>query len=146
MVIVASKADNVRPDYELIMLKGKGMVLTQVGFLRRRKLYPLGPIGTIGAMSMATAKAHWGKPVWITQGGAELPITNIATALALTLLGPGRFSLDRLFGIRLPRWLVITAVTHEPANASSRPKRTKTNDGCNDKLACWNALSMKGVG
>src|SRR5579883_757530 len=52
--------------------------LTALGFL-----FPLGPIGTISAMSMATAKAHWGKPIWVTAGGAELPVINIAVAAAL---------------------------------------------------------------
>src|SRR5690348_12071485 len=78
-----------------------GGALTTLGFL-----HPLGPLGTMGAMIMATAKAHWGKPIWVSQGGAELPVVNMASALALTLTGPGRFSLDRLFGIRLPRVLV----------------------------------------
>src|SRR5437588_8631205 len=64
-----------------------GGVLTTLGLL-----HPLGPFGTIGAMIMATAKAHWGKPIWASQGGAELPLINIATALSLTLTGPGRFS------------------------------------------------------
>jgi putative oxidoreductase len=85
-----------------------GGVLTALGFL-----HPLGPMGTMGAMVMATAKAHWGKPIWATKGGAELPLTNIATAFALTLTGPRRFSLDRLFGIRLPRALVIVAAVVE---------------------------------
>jgi putative oxidoreductase len=85
-----------------------GGVLTSLGFL-----HPLGPLGTIGAMVMATAKAHWGKPIWAAQGGAELPVTNIGAALALTLTGPGRFSLDNLFDIRLPRGLVIAAATVE---------------------------------
>ena len=67
----------------------------------------------MGAMIMATAKAHWGKPIWVTQGGAELPVTNMAAALALTLTGPGRFSLDNVFGIRLPRPLVIAVAIVE---------------------------------
>jgi len=70
-------------------------------------------MGTMGAMVMATAKAHWGKPIWASKGGAELPLTYIATAFALTLTGPGRFSLDRLCGIRLPRALVIAAALVE---------------------------------
>jgi putative oxidoreductase len=85
-----------------------GGVLTALGFL-----HPLGPMGTMGVMVMATAKAHWGKPIWATKGGAELPLTNIATAFALTLTGPGRLSLDRLFGFRLPRALVIAAALVE---------------------------------
>ncbi len=78
-----------------------GGVLTALGFL-----YPLGPISTMAAMSMAIAKAHWGKPIWVSEGGAELPVTNIATALALALTGPGRFSLDYVLGIRVPRVVV----------------------------------------
>jgi putative oxidoreductase len=66
-------------------------------------------------MIMATAKAHWGKPIWASQGGAELPVINIATALALTLTGPGRFSLDNVLGIRMPRALVIAAAVTEAA-------------------------------
>jgi len=76
-------------------------------------LHPLGPFGKIGAMTMATAKVHWGKPIWAGQGGAELPLTNIAAALTLLIAGPGRFSLDRLFGIRLPRTLVIAVALIE---------------------------------
>ncbi len=85
-----------------------GGVLTTLGFL-----HPFGPLGTMGAMIMATAKAHWGKPIWASQGGAELPVINMATALALTLTGPGRFSLDQVLGIRLPRVLVITVAIVE---------------------------------
>src|SRR5436305_7982770 len=78
-----------------------GGALTTLGFL-----HPLGPLGTMGAMIMATAKAHWGKPIWASKGGAELPVINIATALALILTGPGAFSIDTILGIRVPRWLV----------------------------------------
>jgi putative oxidoreductase len=85
-----------------------GGVLTTLGFL-----HPLGPLGSMGAMIMATVKAHWGKPIWVTQGGAELPVTNIVAALALTLTGPGRFSLDNVLGIRLPRPLVIAVAIVE---------------------------------
>jgi putative oxidoreductase len=63
---------------------------------------PLGPVSVIAAMGTATAKAHWGKPIWVTSGGAELPVTNIAVATALALAGPGRYSLDRALGIRIP--------------------------------------------
>lgn len=69
-------------------------------------LNPIGPLGAIGSMVMATAKAHSVKPIWVTEGGAELPVTNIAIATALMLNGPGKYSLDRALGIRWPRWLV----------------------------------------
>jgi putative oxidoreductase len=77
-----------------------GGMLTTLGLLN-----PVGPLGVIGAMSMATRKAHWGKPIWVTEGGAELPVVNIATSTALILGGPGKYSLDRTLGIRLPAWL-----------------------------------------
>lgn len=82
-----------------------GGLLTALGFLN-----PLGPIAGIGAMAMAWAKVHLGKPVWATTGGAELPLTNVAVLSAITLAGPGRLSLDGLLGIRLPRWIGATAL------------------------------------
>ena len=87
-----------------------GGTLTALGLL-----YPLGPLATMAAMVVAIAKAHWGKPIWASQGGAELAVLNLSTALALALTGPGRFSLDRLFGIRLPRTLVAAAAIVEAA-------------------------------
>lgn len=71
---------------------------------------PLGSILTISVMKMATFKAHSGKPIWNTSGGAELPVVNIAVGSALLLTGPGRFSLDHVFGIKLPRWLNVLAI------------------------------------
>ncbi|MCM8747963.1 DoxX family protein [Thermomicrobiaceae bacterium CFH 74404] len=77
-----------------------GGLLTLLGFLN-----PLGPLAIVSTMTMATATVHWGKPIWVTAGGAELPLTNMAIASALALAGPGRYSLDHALGIRLPRWL-----------------------------------------
>ena len=82
-----------------------GGVLTGLGFLN-----PLGPIVMMAPMTMATAKVHRGKPIWAQAGGAELPVTNIAIATAVAVAGPGRFSVDRLLGIRLPWPLTLLAV------------------------------------
>src|SRR5205085_12491465 len=60
-----------------------GGLLTALGFL-----HPAGPMLTVAPMVMATTKAHAGKPIWVTSGGAELPVTNLAIAGALTLAGP----------------------------------------------------------
>jgi putative oxidoreductase len=70
-------------------------------------LNPLGPLGAIGSMGMATATIHWGKPIWVTSGGAELPVTNMAIATALMLAGPGKYSLDYVLGTRLQRWVIL---------------------------------------
>jgi putative oxidoreductase len=77
-----------------------GGVLTTLGLFN-----PLGPLGVIGSMAMATRKAHWGKPIWVTEGGAELPVLNIAVSTALMIREPDRYSLDRVLGIRLPAWV-----------------------------------------
>ncbi len=77
-----------------------GGTLTTLGLLN-----PLGPLGVVGSMAMAWKTAHADKPIWVTEGGAELPLTNIAAALALMISGPGKYSLDRALGIRLPRWI-----------------------------------------
>jgi putative oxidoreductase len=93
-----------------------GGVLTLLGLLN-----PLGPLGVIGSMAMAARTAHGGKPIWVTEGGAELPVTNIAAATTLMLAGPGKYSLDRALGIRLPAWVgviglvgVVLAVMYGP--------------------------------
>ncbi len=77
-----------------------GGALTVLGLF-----HPMGPLGVVGSMAMATSTAHSVKPIWATEGGAELPVTNMAAATALLLNGPGKFSLDRALGIRLPGWI-----------------------------------------
>ena len=79
-----------------------GGVLTALGFLN-----PIGPLATIGAMGMATTKVHAGKPIWVTSGGAELPVLNMAVAIALSLLRPGKYSLDSALHLSLPRRLIL---------------------------------------
>ncbi len=81
-------------------LQRTGGLMEMLGFLN-----PVGPIGIIGSMGIATTKAHRGKPIWVTEGGAEFPVTNIAAATALMVGGPGRWSLDRAFGVRLLAWI-----------------------------------------
>ena len=108
-----------------------GGALTLLGFLN-----PLGPIGIIGSMAMATTTAHGGKPIWVTEGGAELPVTNIAAATALMLSGPGKWSLDSAFGIRLPRFLaplglvvVVLAVMYGGTGGESEPEQDEAREG-----------------
>ena len=112
-----------------------GGVLTALGLLN-----PLGPLGVIGAMSMATRKAHWGKPIWVTEGGAELPVLNIAVSTALLIREPDGFSLDRLLGIRLPAWVgpvglvaVILTVLYSEFEADEAPEQEDAQEGAQDE-------------
>jgi putative oxidoreductase len=74
-------------------------------------LEPVGPISAYGPMITAWVQVHGGKPIWNTSGGAELPLLYISAATALALTGPGRFSLDRALGIKVPAPLIgLTAV------------------------------------
>jgi putative oxidoreductase len=105
-----------------------GGVLTFLGCLN-----PVGPIGIIGSMAMATRTAHRGKPIRVTEGGAELPVTNIAAATALILNGPGKYSLDRALGIRLPAWiaplgLVIVVLTVLYGSAETPPEQDEARE------------------
>jgi uncharacterized membrane protein YphA (DoxX/SURF4 family) len=78
----------LRPGSRWAALAGAGEfgggVLTALGLL-----HPLGPMMMLGPMSIAVGKVHWGKPIWGTEGGAELPVTNMAVGLALAFTIPG---------------------------------------------------------
>ena len=114
-----------------------GGVLTALGLFN-----PLGPLGVIGAMSMATRKAHWGKPIWVTEGGAELPVLNIAISTALMIREPDRYSLDRVLGIRLPAWVgplglvgIILTVLYTELEVDEPPEQEEAQDEAREELA-----------
>jgi putative oxidoreductase len=90
-------------------------------------LSPLGSIGAISAMTMATVKAHWGKPIWVNKGGAELAVTYGTIALAVGLTGPGAYSLDHALGVRVPKPLAagaaLTAAALVGLGIAGRPAR-----------------------
>lgn len=73
-------------------------------------LTPVGATSLFGPMVMAWHKAHAGKPIWVTAGGAELPLTYMAAAVAIALAGPGKYSLDEAFDIEVPTWLTGLAI------------------------------------
>jgi putative oxidoreductase len=74
-----------------------GGILLALGLLT-----PLGSLGIMASMLMATIKVHWANGLWVDNGGMELPLTNIAAVIAVALTGPGRLSLDAALGIALP--------------------------------------------
>jgi putative oxidoreductase len=78
-----------------------GGALTALGALN-----PVGPLVAMAPMLMATTTAHAGKPIWINKGGPELPVVNMACFGVVALVGPGRWSVDGLLDIRVPRWIV----------------------------------------
>ena len=113
-----------------------GGVLTALGLAT-----PVGLLGIAGSMGMAIAKAHWGKPIWVTAGGAELPVMNLAAATAVALAGPGRYSLDAALGLRVPRWLTlgglaltVAAVAIGAASQPEAPAAEETRDEARDEL------------
>ena len=112
------------PGKQWAMLAGAsefgGGLLTALGLL-----YPLGPIATVGAMVTASLDVHAGKPIWVTEGGAELPVVNIAAALARATAGPGRYSLDRALGLKLPKELVALGVLAVAAGVVAAETREK---------------------
>jgi putative oxidoreductase len=82
-----------------------GGVLTALGFLN-----PIGPIMMASMMLAAAYKGHWGKPIWASKGGAELSLSFFATAAVLATEGPGKYSVDSILGIRVPRWMTALAI------------------------------------
>src|SRR6202035_354276 len=65
-------------------------------------LSPLGSFAIVGSMVVAIATVHLSKGFWSTKGGYEFNLTLIASAAAIAIAGPGAYSLDAAFGIRMP--------------------------------------------
>jgi putative oxidoreductase len=80
-------------------------------------LTPIAAAGLMGSMAVAIIKVHWPKGFFNHDGGIEFPLILAVSAFVIGLIGPGRFSLDRAFGVRLPEpltyivVLVLTALT-----------------------------------
>jgi putative oxidoreductase len=88
-----------------------GGLLTMAGLAS-----PAGPVAIAGTMAVASA-THRANGPFAASRGYELPATNLAAALALAVAGPGRYSLDGLTGLRLPR--VLTGLVAAGAAAGA---------------------------
>ena len=69
---------------------------------------PIGPGLLFGDLIVVTIVAHWPQGFWAGGGkvGWEFPVPLAAGALAIALAGNGAWSLDRLFGLTYPDWLL----------------------------------------
>ena len=63
---------------------------------------PVGPALMLSVMVVAAVSVHWKGGFFAASNGIEVPFLYGAGAVALALAGPGRFSLDALFGLE---WL-----------------------------------------
>jgi putative oxidoreductase len=98
----------LRPGRAMAMTAGLselgGGLLTITGFA-----YPLGPVALVGTMAVAST-THRANGPFSAKRGFELPLTNLASALVLAMVGPGRYSVDHAVGSRLPKWLTALSV------------------------------------
>ena len=86
-----------------------GGLLVATGFLN-----PLGSFAVIAAMSVAILVVHLPKGFFNSKGGLEFPLSLAIAALALSVTGPGAYSLDGLLRLSLPEpltWLVAAIGT-----------------------------------
>jgi putative oxidoreductase len=64
---------------------------------------PFGPALMLAVMIVAALSVHWQHGLFAASNGIEVPLLYGAGAAALTLTGPGRYSLDALLGMA-PLW------------------------------------------
>ncbi|HYM49171.1 MAG TPA: DoxX family protein [Candidatus Limnocylindrales bacterium] len=77
-------------------------------------LSPIGNFLVIGGMLTAILLVHLRKGFFNAKGGMELPFLIAAGVLGLSLTGPGAWSLDAVWRVRLPEpatWLACAVLT-----------------------------------
>jgi putative oxidoreductase len=60
---------------------------------------PIGPALMVSVMIVAMISVHWGHGLFAATNGIEVPLLYAAGAAALAFTGPGRYSVDALFGL-----------------------------------------------
>jgi putative oxidoreductase len=107
-----------------------GGLLTTLGLF-----HPIGPILKLGPMLTATRQMHWKTPIWSTEGGAELPLTNIAIGVALATNDPGRLSLDYLLGFKVPKAVTLAVLAGVVAGVVMSEVQTAQSNGSESQEA-----------
>jgi putative oxidoreductase len=109
----AIKSMRVRPALPWAVASALAELLGGLG-LAAGFLTPLPSFAIAGSMLVAITLVHLPKGFWNTQGGYEFNLTLLGAVAAVAVAGPGRYSLDALFGIQLPEpWtlIVMTVLT-----------------------------------
>ncbi|HYW26635.1 MAG TPA: DoxX family protein [Terriglobales bacterium] len=85
-----------------------GGILVAVGLLT-----PVAALFIVGDLLIAILTIHLTRGFWNHDGGYEFPLALIGGLVALSLVGPGSLSLDRVIRLSLPEpatWLAIVIV------------------------------------
>ena len=74
---------------------------------------PIGPALMISVMAVAILTVHKGRGFFTQNGGAELPLIYIASAVTVAWAGPGQYSIDYALGLDgvVPRVWVVGILT-----------------------------------
>ncbi len=73
-------------------------------------LTPLPSFGIVAAMLVAIALVHWPNGFWNGKRGYEFNLSLVAAAIAVSLTGPGTYSIDSALGIHLPEPVTFVVV------------------------------------
>src|ERR1700694_3179251 len=92
---------NIRPARPFALLAGLGEfgggLLVALGFLS-----PAGPLIVMGAMAVAILTVHISKGFFNSGGCYEFPLLIFASSLALSIMGPGPYSIETDIPLSLP--------------------------------------------
>ncbi len=82
---------------------------------------PIAALILAGNLLVAILLAHLPNGFWNVAGGYEYPLVLVASFVAISLIGPGFYSLDAVIGLALPEpltWLIVAIVAAVSAAAA----------------------------